>query len=373
MAKTRPTTNTLTTSTTNNTTTPEPEETHVPEVNTQIVPVENLTAAIDVAPAAESWMASLPKASRAMFDAMPPLDDGELQAMVSNLPETQQRAFEDLIARMNPVKLGMFVADTRFNVRDAKLYHGVGDDPGRPASAPVGSLYANNKLIIAWDKNSAEHQGVGTSFSAAVIGFYETRSWWPPRKKDFIFPAGVDSNTRGPICRSLDRKKGERFGECAACPYRPYANGKYEPDSCSDDVVLYIVMQGFSDIYRMVLKGASVKKAIQPIKRAASNLTTPWDIWFEFSLSEERNTQGRWFSVAAQPKVNRENPAGVPTTGAERGLLSALSRQVLNEVYKPELQRIYASTPVTATVEVGADMSALAASVETSDYSKNNL
>jgi hypothetical protein len=354
-----------------------PEVTEIPAATTEagIVKAERVELSVVNN---EAWMEQIPKAIRAQLTSMTAPEEGELAAMVEGLPSEFQANFNDLVERMNPVREGVVSARAEFRVPELKLYHGVGDDAARPQSAPVGSIYTSDgSVLAAWDKTQAKMLKIGQTFVGTVVAVQETRSWWRPRDKNFPLPPDVDPNSKAPICRSLDRARGTRYGACAACPHRPYVKGSYEPNGCQNDVRLYIVLRDFTGMYAMTVKGGSVKKAVVPILRTKG---VPWSVWFDFGLAEERNEQGRWFSMTAQAHVDDDHPQGIPTTPEERNVLRALARTILHESYKPELEKIYrqqeTSTPQS---EEMADLDAVRASAEAAaaaaatDYSKNNL
>ena len=374
MAKdTKKTTNTTTTSsepaTQENIVTIETAETPV-TIEQGLAKVESAALAL---PAEKTWLDDLPKPVRMALDSSAPVDEGEMSALVEQLADDKRAAFEEFIAKMNPVKAGIVVADARFRIPNIRLYHGVGDDVSRPQLAPVGSLYTSDgKIVAVWDADQAALLKVGQTFKAAIVGLQETRSWWKPRDKSYVLPPDVDPNSNAPICRSLDRKRGDRYGTCPACPHRPYANGKYDGNGCHDEVQIYLVPSDFSGIYQMTLKGASIKAAVQPFRRALQTMVDPWDRWFSFGIAEEKNTSGRWFSLTAT-----QVPGAASTVvEAEKHVLGVISRQVMNEVYRPALQSIYERSAAPAAVEVSADMAAMiaaAANGPAPDYSKNNL
>jgi hypothetical protein len=333
-----------------------------------------LVAAADLAaPLEKSWLDKLPKPVRIALEHSHPVEEGEMVAMVEQLSTDKREAFEEFVAKMNPLKDGIVVADARFKIPNIRIYHGVGDDVSRPKLAPVGSLYnSDGRIMAVWDPDQAELLKIKQTFTAAVVGLQETRSWWKPRDKNYILPPDVDPNSNAPICKSLDRKLGDRYASCGACPHRPYANGKYNNNGCTDEVQLYLVPADFSGIYQMTLKGASVKDAVQPFRRALQTMIKPWDRWFNFGLSEQKNAVGRWFSLTAAPVTG---PAGL-VNEEEQHVLSVISRQVINEVYRPALQALYErSTPAPIAQEASADMQALLlnAGGKAPDYSNNNL
>ena len=326
------------------------------------------------APVEKTWLDEIPKGIRAALEATTPLEEGEMDALRNNLPDASRANYEGFAARMNPVKEGVLVSDSRFQVPSLRMYHGVGDDPGKPQLAPVGSIWSGDgRIVIVWDKGQAKLLNVGQTFDAAVVGLQEMRTWWPPRDKSVPIPEGVDPQAKGPICKSLDRMRGERFGNCGACPHRPYANGKYNANGCHDEVLLYVVMRDFSGIYQITLKGASIKNAVRPFQRALTAMIKPWDRWFTFGLAEEKNASGRWFSLTATPASD-----DVKVEESEHALLGGISRQILLEVYRPALQAAYERTALAAPVEASADMAVLLAAAggttgPAPDYSKNNL
>lgn len=366
-----------TTNTTDNTDTIVPQE---PTMTTEApIAVENGLAVVEPStlalPVEKTWFDNLPKPIKALFLASPPPEDGELTAMVENLPQAQRESFEILIESLNPVREGFVSSRADFRIPKAAIYHGVGDDPARPAAAPVGSVYTADGLVLAaWDKNQARSLKIGQTFEAAVILIEETRTLKMPRDKSKPLPPDIDPDSKAPICYSLDRQRGSRYGACAACPNRPYANGKWSPDACTNDARIYFVLRGFKGIYSISVKGASMKKAVQVIQRQKGR---PWDVWYDIGVSEEKNELGRWFSLSATPHATDDAPQGEPTTQEERGVFRTLSRTVLHESYRSDLQRIYAQADapaVEAHADAGADMSAVIAAANAApDYSKNNL
>lgn len=356
--------------------TPQTQETPVTETPPATAPTALVAASahVEIALVEKTWLDEIPKGIRDALDATAPIEEGEMEALRANLPDAQRAAFEGFAARMNPVKEGVLVSNSRFQVPSLRMYHGVGDDPGKPALAPVGSIWSGDgRIVCVWDKGQAKLLNVGQTFDAAVVGLQEARTWWPPRDKSIPLPEGVDPASKGPICKSLDRKRGERYGNCGACPHRPYANGKYNANGCHDEIVFYLVMRDFTGIYQITLKGASIKNAVAPFRRSLTSMIKPWDKWFTFGLAEEKNTSGRWFSLTAVPASD-----GPAVQESEHALLGAISRQILMEIYKPALQAAYERTAIAAPAEASADMAALLAAAGGSsgpapDYSKNNL
>ncbi len=336
-------------------------------------------AVIDAEPEAANvapdWQADLPKPIRQLFEVMSAPEEGELDAMIVSLPEQDQEAFNGMIDNLNPVREGFVSARADFKIPLAKLYHGVGDDPARPATAPVGSVYTSDGLVLAaFNEAQARSLKIGKTFKAAILQVLQTRQLRAANDRSNV-PPDMNPNSKAPICYSLDRVRGSRYGNCAACPHRPYANGKWAADSCTDEVRIYFVLHGFKGIYAITVKGQSLKKAVEPIRRQKGK---PWDVWFDLGVAEERNDKGRWFSLTATPHVTDDAPQGAPTTAAERGVLRTLARLVLHEAYAPELRGIYErGAKALPVLNAPADMNALLAAASSAgmapDYSKNNL
>lgn len=311
------------------------------------------------------------------------VEPAELDEGVSHLSDESQRNFSGMLERMNPEKPGMHLSATSFQVPDIRMYHGTGNDENRPPTAPEGSIYtSDSRVLFVPETHRNFFPGIPSKVNVAVVGVYEVRTYWPPRAengKDVVLPPGVTANGNAPICRSLDRKKGDRFGDCSACPYRPWKDGKFDRSACRDEMHLYVVLQGFSGIYRMVITGTSVKSAGLPIKKKALTWGTPWDFYFSLSTSKQTNGGSqRWFQYEAVLATDPANPNGLQPTADEKRVLALLSRQIETEAYLPGLASIYNRAASAPVGEVAADLKSMISDVggasgsATPDFSKNN-
>lgn len=285
------------------------------------------------------WMAAMPKGIRDLVKATPVLIEGQLAALVDNLPGADAESCRNMFESLNPVREGLVTSVSDVRIPSAKIFQGTGDDPSRPTVAPVGSLYSSNtELLLCADKALARQNKVSDTLRIAVVLLVESRSWWKPKRENFVPPVGVDPNSKAPICQSPDRKRGTRYGACDACPYRPFAKGTYDADSCSDDATIYFVVYGFKGLYSMQLKSGSLKLAVAPLKRIPGKL---WDRWMELSLVPQTNAKGKWFVAKIQPFGTDEDAKGLPTSEAERHLFKGLSSTILHGAVMQSFARVY--------------------------------
>jgi hypothetical protein len=179
---------------------PEVAEAPVAAISVEQGIVKASPGEIEVASA--SWVESVPKPIRALFNIMPAVEPDELTAMVEQLPDHLRANFEALVEGMNPVREGIVSTNTQFKIPEMRLYHGVGDDPARPPAAPVGSIYTSDgKILAAWDKQQAKSLKIDQVFTGAAVFLQETRAWWKPRDKAYVLPPDVDPTSNAPICR----------------------------------------------------------------------------------------------------------------------------------------------------------------------------
>jgi hypothetical protein len=220
------------------------------------------------------------------------------------------------------------------------LYHGVGDDPARPATAPWVQLTLSDGLVLAaFNEAQARSLKIGKTFKAAILQVADAAA--ALSSNDLLHrPSGHEPGTASaPICYSSTVCAAAVMA--AALRVRtartPTANGR--PDSCTDEARIYFVLHGFKGILCPHREGSKPgRRAVEPIRRQKGR---PWDAWFDLGVAEERNDKGRWFSLTATPHVTDDAPQGAPTTAAERGVLRTLARLVLHEAYAPELRSVY--------------------------------
>lgn len=354
----------------------DPKTTTVPEADADLVieveastegtpapiAIQNGIATVPVAALATEvgdWREKLPKAIRALMSATPEPEEGELSALVDNLPSADAELCRSMFEGLNPVREGVISSVAEMKIPTASIYQGTGDDAARPTTAPKGSLYTSrSELLCCYEKALARQNGVQQTVAIVPLLLIKSRTWWKPRRESFVLPEGVDPNSKAPICQSPDRVQGSRYGACSACPNRPYAKGSYDADSCTDDAMLFFVVRGYVGIFSMNLKGASLKDAVGPLDRSKGKM---YDRWWELSLVNQTNARGSWFTVKLSPLD--ADAGGVATTTEERHVFRALSATLLHQAAMPLFERVYNARAreavATATGEVQADTSAV--------------
>ena len=335
------------------------------------IAVENGIATVAVsalAVAAEDWQEKMPKAIRALFQATPEPIEGELSALVDNLPEADAELCRTMFESLNPVREGVVSSVAEMKIPAASIYQGTGDDPARPTTAPKGSLYTSrSELLLCAEKALARQNKVEQTIAIVPLILVKSRTWWRPRRENFVLPEGVDPNSKAPICQSPDRTTGSRFGACSACPNRPFAKGSFDPEACSDDATLYFVVKGFGGIYSLAMKGASLKNAVAPLERSKGRL---YDRWWELSLEPQTNAKGTWYTAKLTPLD--ADTGGRATTQEERHVFRALSATLLHQTVKPVFERVYnarsaahAALPAETTADPAAVLKAAVADYST--------
>jgi hypothetical protein len=312
------------------------------------------------------------------------IQEGEIEAAIEELTPKSREAFDEMMSRLNPQKPGVHTSSENIRFNDLRVYHGPGSDPSRPKFAQPGSIYSTDGVLHTVPPSHKElFPNTSTKLVAAVIAYMEARTFWAPKddKGNVLLPPGVELKGNVPICRSLDRKRGDRMGVCQECPYKPFKDGKYDPKACKDEVHLFLVLKGYAGIYRMVLSGTSVKTGSGQIRKQASNWKSPWQYFFEFDTTEHTKGTQRWFQIESRVATDLENPNGIPTSETDYRLLELLSRKFDNEMYYQGLVQIYTRSQNATSGEKTADGNELLAGATAAgtagprptDYSQNNV
>jgi hypothetical protein len=347
------------------------------EATAEIVPssptTTDLTVDVPVNALLKKYADALPEWQQYLEQVAPPTQ-GEIDRALSALPDDKRKAFLAALARMNPVKLGQHTSRREFSLPDIRVYHGTGNDEMRPGDCPTGGIYGTDgrllaapKAALANLKHNPKHAKLGTTVPGFVIGMHEAGTFWPPRSGNL--PAGIEVRANLPICRTLDRKRGDYFGSCDACAYRPFKDGKPNKDACRNEDHAYFVLADFSGVYRIVFSSTSIKPGSAAIKKKSR----PWEAYFShpFELESRERTEGsnRWFELAAEVAADLTDP-----TGEELTLLNALTRQVDYEIFFPRLHAMYTTAPKASTTQgTTSDMDALLGSVGGPESSKKDV
>lgn len=330
-----------------------------PATNSELsAPVE---ADVPVSALTKKYAEALPEWQQYLEQVAPPAP-GEIDRALTALQENKRKAFLSALARMNPVKLGQHTSRREFNLPDLRVYHGTGNDEMRPAECPTGGIYGTDGRLLAATKATLpslafnpKFRDLGTTVRGFVISMHEAATFWPPRTGQL--PAGIEVRANVPICRTLDRKRGDYFGSCDACVYRPFKDGKSNKDACRNEDHAYFVLADFSGVYRVVFSGTSIKPGSAAIKKK----TRPWPSYFAqaFELDARERTEGsnRWFELTAEVSATVAAP-----DEAESTLLSALTRQIDYEIFFPRIYAMYTTPPkAVATQGTVSDMDSLLA------------
>lgn len=278
----------------------------------------------------------------------------QLFGIVERLPGDSQAKMIELVRKTRPKKQGAHTSKEGFSPTQLRVFQGTGNDPAKPAKLPPGNFY------------TVDSRDMGDAIDGVILGFYEGRTMWPPRD-------GGSSDSKGPMCYSLDRKMGSRYGECDSCPN---ASKKYNEGGCGRDVTVWFVDRELTGIYEMKFSKSSMGggDALVRILSKADNL---WDRFFTIKNDERTEGDRRWFVTKATPVVDAKNPAASNTPKELHPLYEALSRLLDSDVYYPALAGVYDSAKGSAhnalTVTANADEAALLGNdAGTPDYSGDN-
>lgn len=236
----------------------------------------------------------------------------ELVAIVNQISEEYQDQVTSLMKKMDPNRPGLYLADPRPQLTELRLYQGSGNDPNRPDNCRVGHFYLTTK------------QNVGEKFEGAVLALWQGRTMW----------AGPEDPRSGPVCTSMDREVGSKYGSCETCPQRPWREG--EKTNCNDDVVAFMLPKTLDDIILVRFSRTSESSGRQLSKFAAKNLV-PWQRFFQISAQERQASGGakiKWHVMKVEPSED-----SMPTELME--FCAALCSMAEHDFILPGLGRIY--------------------------------
>lgn len=326
---------------------------------------EGATALVPVQQATAIETVSSVNANKALADRLParyredvlfmvrPTPE-QLFGIVEKLPADSQAKMIELVRKTRPKKQGAHTSKEGFSPTQLRVFQGTGNDPAKPAKLPPGNFY------------TIDSRDMGDAIDGVILGYYEGRTMWPPRD-------GGNSESKGPLCYSLDRKMGSRYGDCDACPN---ASKKYNEGGCGREVTVWFVDRDLTGIYEMKFSKSSMGggDALTRILSKADNL---WDRFFTIKNDERTEGDRRWFVTKATPVVDAKNPAASNTDRALHPLYEALSRLLDSDVYFPALASAYdsakSSSHTMASVTATADEAALLGNdAGTPDYSSGD-
>ncbi len=209
--------------------------------------------------------------------------NAQMKSVIRSLPEEHQEAVAALLRRTSGMKKGVYASNERPDHTELRLYQGTGADPNRPETAIPGQFYLNSK------------ENVGKVFEGTIISIWDGRTMWPDRD------AG---GAKMPVCTSMDRRVGHRFGDCKDCLNLPWRDGKKD-QMCGDDVVALMLPRNLSDIV-LVRFARTSEPAGRQLMRFARKGLVPWERWYRLTSEEHKNTERsyRWFTI--EMNVNEE-------------------------------------------------------------------
>lgn len=242
----------------------------------------------------------------------------EMRNQVDALPKELQQPILDLLSRTRPKKKGLHTTNTGFSPTNLKLFQGTGNDPARPAKLPPGNFY------------SADSVDRGSEIKAVILGAYQGRKLWPQRDD-------AGSGGGAPICYSMDRETGSKYGACRPCPL---AFKNVKEGGCSREVVVFFTDEDLSGIYSLYFTGTSVS-AGEGLVRVLQRSDNLWDRYFTIESVEMSRDKFRWFVIKASPTNDTKNPENNSPPKELHPIFSAFSTILDLDVYYPQLANVY--------------------------------
>jgi hypothetical protein len=241
----------------------------------------------------------------------------ELMNIVMALPEAGQEAMLALVSKTNPEKQGLHTSSSGFEPTALKVFHGTGNDPLRPRQCLPGQFY------------SADSRVLGEKFTAVPLAIYEGQILWPPKSQD-------NKESKAPICVSVDRKTGSKYGSCDACPLNPSVR-QYSQGGCMREVTAYLLDQDMTSIYELKFSKTSegAGRALMGVMKKSNSL---WDRWFTFEAKERVEGANKWYVIQTGPVAD---PVKANTDPKLHPLFTALSKIIDTDIYYAALANIH--------------------------------
>lgn len=207
-------------------------------------------------------------------------DEDKIWKIIWALPDEMQDPLSDIMQRMNTERKGILSSNSQPEFLELRLFQGTGADPNRPETAIPGQFYLSSK------------ENVGAVFSGTVLTIWEGSTMWGDREGD--------SAVRMPVCTSMDRKRGSRYGECASCPYRPWKDNR--PNDCNNDVMAFMLSKDLKDIVLVRFQRTS-EPAGRQLMKLIKRSKVPWQRWFNITSEKRTSSQDksrRWYVMQVQ-------------------------------------------------------------------------
>ncbi len=298
------------------------------------------------------YLEVLPEEYHAKIEALYDPSIEELKADIEKLPSKEKEGFKKWLQKNNTDKIGYHVSQSTFSIPDLRIDQGTGNDLAKPANSMKGCTYDSDGNLVTGAGQSAMLLKIPERFRGAVISVQNTRQMWPPRdsNNNVIPMTGIDNAGNGPLCSSMDRLRGTRWGDCSKCDYRPFANGpKNNRNNCKDDVRLYVVRLDdtpngplpFSSIYRIILSSTSVLSGAKPITQRVNGWDYLWSKLFLFEAIPQTRDNKTWYQWKTSLAISSDEPGGVTTSKETSEVLKKLAQKISATIYFPLLANIY--------------------------------
>lgn len=237
----------------------------------------------------------------------------DLLELLAKLPPEMEESVTELIKKMDPNRPGLYMADEgQPQLTELRVYQGTGTDPYRPDSTRPGEYYLTSKV------------NVGKEFVGAVIALWQGRTMWPED----------NDKARRPICNSMDRRVGSKYGDCKTCMHRPWRDAQLQ--ACGDDVVAFMLPKDLSDIVMVRFQRTSAKTGGLLTTFARKDLV-PWQRWFKLTTLENTRDTRRWFTLVVNPVEDERVPIELTP------FCALLEKMASHDFIMPGIGRIYRS------------------------------
>jgi hypothetical protein len=222
-----------------------------------------------------------------------------------------------LVSKTNPEKQGLHSSSSGFEPTALKVYHGTGNDPLRPRQTLPGQFY------------SADSRVIGEKFNAVPLAIYEGHILWPEKSQD-------NKESKAPICVSVDRKMGSKYGSCDSCPLNPNVR-QYNQGGCMREVTAYLLDQDMTSIYELKFSKTSegAGRALMGVMKKSNSL---WDRWFTFEAKERVEKGNKWYVIHAGPVADASK---ANTDLKFHPLFNALSKVIDSDIYYAAMANTY--------------------------------
>ena len=332
---------------------PTPEKTQMPETTTPpaatettlIKPEDTTLATVSPDVEASRILASrLPARYRGDVLMLKRPSPEDLFNIVLKLPQAQQDKMLELVRKLNPKKQGLHTTRQGFSPTQVRLYQGTGTDIARPKATLKGQFYTADSRVL------------GEKFTCAVLTVVEGRIMWPQRPEKGAAVSTDGPVSKMPLCYSLDRLEGSRYGSCATCPN---STKQYTMGGCAREVIVYFMDSEMTGVYELRFSKTSEGAGNQLLK-ILNKSENPWDRWFVFESAERTDSvkDYNWCVQKISP-VNHATDATKNDTPKElHPLFTALSKIIDVDVYFAGLADVYDRSKSSTEAGVGAGSAA---------------